>query len=78
VNRRRFPNDSLTGFGGNTKAVWNAYSFNLGDFPEVRAFTTNHHDFCLVDVSKTKHMGTHTFTSLDNSEFVNDFAIPAV
>jgi hypothetical protein len=31
-NRRRFPNDSLKGFGGNTKAIWNAYSFNLRDF----------------------------------------------
>jgi len=64
--RRRFPDDSLKGFGGNTKAIWNACSFNLGDFPQVRAFTANHRDFCLVDVLKTKHTGTHTFTSFDN------------
>src|SRR5262249_36091738 len=47
-------------------AIWNAYSFNLGDFPQVRAFTTNHHDFCLIDVLKTKHIETHTFTFFDN------------
>jgi hypothetical protein len=63
----------LLGVGGNTKAIWNAHSFSLGDFPEVRAFTTNHHDFCLVDVLKTKHIGAHMFTSLRYSECVSDF-----
>src|SRR6266702_6237250 len=68
VNRRRFPNDSFKGFSRNTKAIRYTYSFNLGKFPQVRAFTPNNHEFCFVNILKTKHIGTHMFPSFNRTD----------
>src|SRR5215472_16098490 len=64
-----FPHDALKGFDRNTKATWYAYSFHLGEFPQIRAFPPNNHAFCLVNVLKTKHIGTHLFPSSGKSFF---------
>ena len=62
VDRRRLPEDSLKGCSGNTKAIRHAYSFNPGELAQVRAFAANNHDHCLVNVMKTKHVGTHSIS----------------
>src|SRR5207302_646790 len=60
---------SFKGFSRNTKAIRYAYSFHPGEFPQVRAFPPNNHAFCLVNVLKTKHIGTHTFPSFNRTDF---------
>src|SRR5437764_15143713 len=55
--------NSFICFGSNTEALRYYYPINSGQFSQVRAFTPNNHEFCFVNILKTKNKGTHTFPS---------------
>src|SRR5438876_3665236 len=61
--------NSFICFGSNTEALRYYYPINSGQFSQVRAFTPNNHEFCFVNILKTKDKGTHTFPSFNRTDF---------
>src|SRR5947209_790628 len=55
--------NSFICFGGNTEALRHSYPINSGQFSQVRAFPSHNHEFCFVNILKTKDKGTHVFLS---------------
>src|SRR5690348_12214620 len=60
--------NSFIGFGSNTEALRSSYPINSGQFSQVRAFPPNNHEFCFVNILKTKNKGTHTFLSFNRAD----------
>src|SRR5437763_1021973 len=61
--------NSFICFGRNTEALRYSYPIKSGQFSQVRAFPPNNHEFCCVNILKTKHKGTHTFPSFNRTDF---------
>src|SRR5689334_19134568 len=60
--------NSFICIGSNTEALWYSYPINSGQFSQARAFTPNKHEFCFVNILKTKDKGTHTFPSFNRTD----------
>src|SRR5438874_1703994 len=60
--------NSFICFGSNTETLRYSYPINSGQFSQVRAFPPNNHEFCFVNILKTKNKGTHTFPSFNRTD----------